>query len=95
MSRRWWVDATVAVARRPGLWGTAVRQVAVLAPPGWWRTSPHLPLPDRRYLRFRLQTAYGDADRPPEPEDVVTYLHWCRAWPAVTGSSSRAPRRGS
>lgn len=79
-----WVRAVVAVAARPGLWPTALRQVAVLAPTRWWTRAPWLPVPDRNYLRFRMQTAYGDPGRAPEPADVVTYLHWCRAWPAVT-----------
>ncbi|MEY2457389.1 MAG: hypothetical protein QOK06_2483, partial [Acidimicrobiaceae bacterium] len=43
---------------------------------------PFLPLPDREYLRFRLQTQYGDPDRVPEPADLVTYLHWCRHFPS-------------
>jgi len=76
--------AARALLGHPELWPTAARQVMVLAPPGWWRTRPWLPLPDPAYLRFRMQTAYGDPDRAPEPEDVVTYLHWCRAWPRVT-----------
>jgi len=78
------VAAVGAVARRPSLWATALRQVRVLAVPGWWRHAPHLPVPDPAYLRFRMQTAYGDPDREPEPSDVVTYLHWCRAWPHLT-----------
>jgi len=54
--------------------------VLVLAAPGWWRRAPFLPLPSPDYLRFRLQTAYGGAgDRAPEPEDIVTYLRWCRS----------------
>ena len=79
----WALRAVAAVARHPVLWPTALRQVRVLAAPGWWRRPPFLPLPAPAYLRFRLQTAYGD-DRDPEPGDVVTYLHWCRAWPALT-----------
>ena len=75
--------ATLAVARRPSLWATAVVQVFVLAAPGWWRRWPPLPLPDHAYLRFRLQTAYGDPDREPEPEDVVTYLYWCHRMRAL------------
>ncbi|HEX6422777.1 MAG TPA: hypothetical protein VFZ79_04815 [Acidimicrobiales bacterium] len=76
---RWAVAAARAVARHPSLWPTAVRQALVLAAPGWWRRRPFLPLPAPDYLRFRLQTAYGgDGDRPPDPSDVVTYLHWCR-----------------
>lgn len=81
---RWVRRAAFGVAVRPWLWATALRQVVLLAEPGWWRRAPRLPLPDADYLRFRLQTAYGDAGRAPEPGDVVTYLHWCRAWPRVT-----------
>ena len=73
--------AVIAVARRPGLWGVAVRQGLRLAVPGWWRRWPMLPLPDPAYLRFRLQTAYGDPDRGPSPADVVAYLTWCRRFP--------------
>ena len=79
-----WGRAAAAVAVRPTLWWTAVRQVFVLAVPGWWRRWPPLPLPDPAYLRFRLVTAYGDPDRDPEPADVVTYLRWCREWRALS-----------
>ncbi len=84
MRSAWVVRAALAVLVRPVLWGTAVRQLLVLAVDGWYRRPPYLPLPDRDYFRFRMQTAYGDADRDPEPADLVTYLHWCRAWPRVT-----------
>ncbi len=81
----WWVVAAAfAVARRPGLWLTALRQLRRLTPSGWWRRAPYLPLPDAAYLRFRTVTAYGGQGGRPRPEDVVTYLHWCRAWPEVT-----------
>ena len=68
----------MAVARRPDLWTTAMRQVVRLAPDGWWRRWPPLPLPDPEWLRFRSKTAYGDGDRPPDPHDVVAWLEWCR-----------------
>jgi hypothetical protein len=77
--------AAWAVLLRPSLWSTAVRQLFRLAAPGWWRHRPFLPLPDPDYLRFRLQTAYGDEQRAPEPADVITYLHWCRQWPSGDG----------
>lgn len=80
---RGWPRVVAAVVLRPGLWVTALRQILVLARPGWWRRRPWLPLPDPDYLAFRLVTAYGDPGRPPEPADVVTYLRWCRSWPAV------------
>jgi hypothetical protein len=84
VSPTWVARAALALARHPDLWTTAVRQVLVLAVAGWWRRPPFLPVPDRAYLRFRFQTMYGDPDRAPEPDDIITYLHWCRAWPRVT-----------
>ena len=79
--QRDWADAALAVVRRPRLWGTAVRQGVLLARPGWWRRRPFLPLPDPGYLRFRMLTAYGDPGHPPDPSDLVAYLHWCRDYP--------------
>jgi hypothetical protein len=71
------------VLPHPTLWGTALRQVFVLAGPGWWRRPPFLPLPAPAYLRFRLETAYGGTgDQEPSPSDLVTYLHWCRHFPS-------------
>ncbi|MBK9181210.1 MAG: hypothetical protein IPM45_16920 [Acidimicrobiales bacterium] len=77
-ARAWVGPAVVAVLARPRLWGTAVVELARLAPRGWWRRTPHLPLPDPAYLAFRMQTAYGSTGRPPRPADVVTWLGWCR-----------------
>ncbi len=77
--------AVVAVLRHPSLWWTALRVLVRLVPRGWWRVRPHLPIPDAAYLRFRMVTAYGgDGTAPADPEDLVTYLRWCRAWPEVT-----------
>lgn len=71
-----------AVLRHPSLWWTGLRQVLVLARPGWWRRPPFLPWPDPGYLRFRMETAYGGAgDQRPEADDLVTYLRWCRDFP--------------
>ena len=81
MTVRWLARAAAAVAVRPALWLTAVVQLMRLAPAGWWRRWPPLPVPDRDYLRFRLVTQYGDPDHEPEPGDVVTYLEWCRRHP--------------
>ena len=70
--------AVRALAERPSLWGTALRQAGRLAQPRWWRRPPFLPLPDPEYLAFRLETQYGAAGHDPEPADLVTYLEWCR-----------------
>ncbi len=79
VSAGWAARAALALSRRPPLWPTAIAQLFRLASPGWWRHRPFLPLPDPAYLRFRLETAYGD-EREPDPADVVTYVHWCRDW---------------
>ena len=72
-----WFQCIWAVARRPQLWFTAVRQMLRAVPTGWWTRPPYAPLPDRAYLRFRLETAYGAA--PPKAADFIRYLEWCRA----------------
>ena len=77
------------VLGRPELWPTALRQLARLSVPGWWRRPPFLPLPDRGYLGFRLQTMYGDAARAPDADDLVTWLRWCRQFDRLTASDSR------
>lgn len=69
----------LAVAGRPDLWVEAVVTGARLAPCGWWRRWPPLPLPDAAYWRFRMRTAYGGSgDATPRAGDVVEYLEWCR-----------------
>ena len=73
-----WASVVGAVARRPSLWSTAARQARRLAPRRWWARPPFLPVPDRAWLRFRAETQYGDPDRRPDPDDVVTWLRWAR-----------------
>jgi hypothetical protein len=72
------LGAALAILIRPGLWWVAVRQVLRIARPRWWRRAPFLPLPDAQYLRFRLETAYGE-NVAPRPADLVAYLEWCAA----------------
>lgn len=73
-----WLRVAAAVCARPGLWPTAVRQTGRLARRGWWRRPPFLPLPGADYLRFRMETQYGDELHRPQPADVIDYLTWCR-----------------
>ena len=81
--RSWLAAVGRAIGPRPSLWPVALRQLRRLAEPGWWRSSPRLPLPSPEYRRFRSITAYGDPDAAPERADVVTYLRWCRQWEHV------------
>lgn len=45
---------------------------------GWYRRPPFLPLPPASYLRWRLDTAYGDPEAAPPPDDTDRYLRWAR-----------------
>ena len=61
-----WARLGGAVAVRPRLWSTAIRQAGLLRAPAW--------------RRFRLQTQYGDPHRAPDALDAVAWLEWCRSW---------------
>ena len=80
LSLRVVVRAALVVAARPTLWVTAFRELRAFTPRRWWGERPFLPLPDPALMRFRLVTAYGDADASFEPDDLVTWLEWCRNW---------------
>ncbi|MEZ5320547.1 MAG: hypothetical protein R2698_00370 [Microthrixaceae bacterium] len=79
------IDVARALASRPDLWRTALRQGVALVPRRWWAGAPRLPIPDAAYLRFRVVTAYGgDGSLPSEASrhlgrDAVAYLEWCKA----------------
>ena len=76
--------AVFAVAVRPRLWGTALRQLFRLAPQGWWKHAPFLPVPPADYLEFRLVTQYGGEHGSQRENvrtvDVLDYLAWCKEW---------------
>ena len=48
----------------PGAGGASGETGWQSGPPGWWRRAPFTPRPDRAYLRFRTETAYGPGARP-------------------------------
>lgn len=66
------------VSRRPALWWPALRALVAFAPTGWWRRPPFLPVPDARYWRFRMETAYGDELSTPGANELVDALRWSR-----------------
>ncbi|MGH9022770.1 MAG: hypothetical protein ACRDV9_06690 [Acidimicrobiia bacterium] len=75
---RSWAPVVWGLLTAPSLWAVALAQMGRLARPGWWRRRPWLPIPDRSYLLFRLETAYG-CSRVPDVEDVLDYLRWCKS----------------
>jgi hypothetical protein len=48
---------------------------------GWWHRFPFLPLPARDYMRWRMYTAYGDADVVPPADDVIRFARWAVSEP--------------
>ena len=75
-----WLRLTAALAARalvrPRLAADLLRVAWRFRARGWWRRPPFLPLPSREYVRWRMHTAYGDADAVPPAEDVVRYARW-------------------
>ncbi|MCY3756127.1 MAG: hypothetical protein OXG96_00225 [Acidobacteria bacterium] len=46
---------------------------------GWYRRYPFLPLPPRDYLRWRMETAYGDKSLGNARwKDIAAYARWRR-----------------
>lgn len=43
---------------------------------GWYRGPPFLPLPSREYLRWRMETAYGDPEAIPTDDEFDRFLRW-------------------
>jgi hypothetical protein len=72
------VHAVVSLVRRPSAWCAAVTSAIRFAPRGWWHRRPFLPVPDARYWRFRMETAFGSEEAEPGIEDLVTAMHWAR-----------------
>ena len=42
----------------------------------WYRRPPFLPLPSASYLRWRMETAYGEPDAEPPAKEAGRYLRW-------------------
>ena len=63
--------------RRPWRLPRAMAAAMALAPLGWWRRRPFLPLPDPSYWQFRMETSSGgDGAEPPSPDEVLEVIEW-------------------
>ncbi len=65
LRRPWLVPAALGMA-----WATRRRN--------WYRRPPFLPIPSAQYVRWRLETAYGDAGIRPPTDEIARYLAWSR-----------------
>lgn len=75
----WFRLGTTLAARailRPSLAIDLLRVAWYFRRRGWYRRPPFLPIPPRDYTRWRMYTAYGDADAIPPAEDVIRYARW-------------------
>jgi hypothetical protein len=64
------------VLAHPSLWAPSLAAAVRFAPTGWWHRRPFLPVPDERYWRFRMETAYGDETASVDADDLADVLRW-------------------
>ena len=77
MTRVRFIGALVTRALvRPAVGAALVRVAWRFRSHGWYRRPPFLPIPDRDYVRWRMDTAYGDPDAVPPIDAIVRYAEW-------------------
>lgn len=64
------------VLRRPRLLGPLLGAAWAFRRLDWFRHPPFLPLPSERYMRWRMETAYGDPAALPPLRDLERFLIW-------------------
>ncbi len=65
--------------RRPRLWPALLSAAWAFRTRSWYRKPPFLPLPSKEYMRWRLETAYGDPEAVPPDEEIVRFVTWSAA----------------
>jgi hypothetical protein len=73
----------------PRPFGT-IRSMYAFVPRRWWRSAPHAPLPDRKLVAFRMETAYGAKDARPPKGDLRDFLRWSGAMRRLTRTMPRS-----
>ena len=66
----------VLALSRPKLWPAMLSAAWAFRARGWYRRYPFLPLPSKEYVRWRLETAYGDPEAVPPAEELAGFLSW-------------------
>ncbi|MCE2454537.1 MAG: hypothetical protein J4G12_01800 [Gemmatimonadetes bacterium] len=60
----------------------------------WWARPPFLPLPSLTYVRWRMDTAYGDPAAAPSRDELKGFLQWAhRARKEMASSPHDRDRR--
>ncbi len=66
------------LARRPWLLPLLLSSAWAFRSRAWFRQKPFLPVPSRAYVRWRLDTAYGNPEADPPLEELLRFLRWAR-----------------
>ena len=75
--------------RRPRLIPYLLRAGWAFRARAWYRHPPFLPIPPRSYMAWRMETAFGDPDALPTPEELERYLVWTARMRAQMGRDAR------
>ena len=62
--------------RRPWMVPTLLGTAWAFRARGWYRRPPFLPVPPADYMRWRMETAYGDPDAEPPLREVARFVTW-------------------
>ncbi len=74
----WSIVSGIAILVHPSIYGIALIQMKSFARTKWYLHFPFLPIPYVPYLRFRMETLYGNDSALPPTADLIEYLKWCR-----------------
>ena len=64
------------VLRRPQMIPHLIRAAWAFRASGGYQRPPFLPVPPLSYIRWRMETAYGDPDAVPSANEMERYLVW-------------------
>ena len=67
-----------AAVRRPSLIPAILGAAWAFRANQWYRRPPFLPIPPKDYMKWRLETAYGDANAMPATHELERYVRWGR-----------------
>ena len=67
-----------AALRHPGMVPDLMSAAWAFRRRDWYRRPPFLPLPSSAYLKWRLDTEYGDPEAVPPIHDLRRFLRWAR-----------------
>ena len=74
----WSIVSMIVILMHPSIYFIALVQIKAFIRKNWYAHFPYLPIPYVPYLRFRMETLYGNSSALPPTDDLIDYLKWCR-----------------